>query len=294
MFQTLLNKIASLLRADANVLKEWRPQGHFYSPIPAIDEIREREDEIFSFPASLPGVDLNEQGQVDLFNQLTQFYDELPFTPVKGNLRYFFENPNFSYADAIILYCMLRQAAPKRIIEIGSGYSSCVTLDTNELFFANGINCTFIEPYTELLFSLLKPTDRDLITVVGSNLQDVDISIFSALDAGDILFIDSTHVSKVGSDVNHLLFKILPSLAAGVIIHFHDIFYPFEYPKEWVYEGRAWNEAYLLRAFLQYNPSFKVTFFNSYFAHTHYHLLQLKMPLCMKNTGGSIWLQKVN
>ena len=86
--------------------------------------------------------------------------------------------------------------------------------------------------------------------LVNVKLQDVDLKEFDKLKSGDVLFIDSTHVSKIGSDVNYLFFEILPRLHRGVYIHIHDIFYPFEYPKDWIDEGRAWNENYILRAFL--------------------------------------------
>jgi hypothetical protein len=97
--------------------------------------------------------------------------------------------------------------------------------------------------------------ERNTVTV--ARLQDVDQEIFARLKANDILFIDSSHVAKIGSDVNHLMSEILPILAPGVHIHFHDIFYPFEYPRQWVEEGRAWNEAYLLEAFLSFNSEFE-------------------------------------
>ncbi len=110
--------------------------------------------------------------------------------------------------------------------------------------------------------------------------------------AGDVVFIDSSHVVKIGSDVAYILFHILPELQPGVIVHFHDILWPFEYPEDWLCEGRAWNEAYVLRAFLQFNEAFDILYFNSYIWHHHAERLQQKMPLCMKNPGGSIWLQK--
>lgn len=119
------------------------------------------------------------------------------------------------------------------------------------------------------------------------------LNFFLSLTAGDILLIDSTHVSKVDSDVNHILFDILPSLNPGVYVHFHDICYPFEYPKQWVYQGRAWNEAYILRAFLQYNTSFEIVIFNSFLGYFCLDLLQQYLPLCAKNPGISIWLKKV-
>jgi hypothetical protein len=210
----------------------------------------------------------------------------------KVGLRYFFENDAYSYSDAIFLYCMIRHLSPKRIIEVGSGYSSGVTLDTNEVFFDNSIRCTFIDPYPELLLSLIADSDKVRIEVLKQKLQDVDLAIFTELSVGDILFIDSTHVSKLGSDVNHIMFDILPSLKAGVHIHFHDVFYPFEYPKEWAYQGRAWNEDYLLRAFLQYNSDFRIVFWNHFLFLKHKSELLDHAPLAAKNPGGSIWLRK--
>ena len=283
------------LTSELKIYRTWVPPGHFYSPIPSIDEVRSKEDRIFSNSSKeISGVDLNETEQLALLGQFASYYKDLPFTREKeGNLRYYFENPNYSYSDAIIYYCMLRHAQPKRIIEIGSGYSSCVALDTNEKFFNNGIDCTFIEPYPQLLRSLIKEEDRQRIRIIESDLQSVDQSEFSQLTAGDILFIDSTHVSKIDSDVNYIIFKILPSINPGVLIHFHDIFFPFEYPSEWIYEGRAWNENYMLRAFLEYNQQFKIIFFNTFLEYFYTEHFQRLMPLCLKNLGGSIWLKKL-
>ncbi len=109
----------------------------------------------------------------------------------------------------------------------------------------------------------------------------------------DILFIDSSHVSKTGSDVNHLLFKILPLLNDGVMIHFHDIFFPFEYPQWWAFEGRAWNEAYLLHAFLAHNRAYQIEFFNTYVIDRYRERIAAEFPLFLKNEGGSLWLRKV-
>jgi hypothetical protein len=187
---------------------------------------------------------------------------------------------------------MIRHARPKQIIEVGSGYSSCLMLDTNELFFEKAIKTTFIEPYPELLYTLIQENDKKSIKVFPNRLQDVAIEEFSCLNKNDILFIDSTHVSKVNSDVNYIFFEILPALKSGVFIHFHDIFYPFEYPKSWVLEGRAWNEDYMLRAFLEYNNAFKVVFFNTFLEYFHEDFFREHMPLCLKNRGGSLWIQK--
>lgn len=275
--------------------KTWVPPGHYYSPIPDVHEIRQRENNIFNDSFNkIDGLDLNEEEQVELYGKLQEFYNELPFLgSKKEDLRYYFENDFFLYTDAIILYSMMRYLKPRRIIEIGSGYSSCVMLDINERFFNNSILCTFIEPDPQRLFSLIEESDKNNINLRQSNLQDIDEEIFLDLSEGDILFIDSTHVSKTNSDVNLIFSKILPNLKKGVYIHFHDIFYPFEYPKEWVYQGRAWNEAYILKAFLQYNDNFKIKFFNSFFGKFYSDKLAKYTPLCLKNTGGSIWIQKV-
>jgi len=271
------------------------PAGHFYSPIPNLDETRKDEASIWGTPPrEIPGVDLNVQEQLEMLNTFKAFYEQLPFPETKSEgFRYYFENPAYSYSDAIFLHCMIRFAKPRRMIEVGSGYSSSVILDTNELFFQGAIETTFIEPYPELFFSLLKSKDKEKVKVIPSRLQEVDLAEFDRLNRNDILFIDSTHVSKVNSDVNRIFFNILPRLKRGVFIHFHDIFYPFEYPQAWIYEGRAWNEIYLLRTFLEHNSAFKIVAFNTYLEAFHEEFFQRHMPLCLKNRGGSIWLQKL-
>jgi hypothetical protein len=296
-----INKIISLrniLRSSLVSLNNNHhfPPGHFYSPIPSLDEIKKDESKIFgSIPRNIPGLELHEAEQLKLLEEFVGYYNEMPFQSHKyEGLRYYYENPAYSYSDAILLHCMIRYLKPKRIIEIGSGFSSCMTLDTNELFFGGSITTTFIEPYPELLKSLIRDKDKDksAIKLIPTRLQDVDLREFESLEANDILFIDSTHVSKINSDVNRIFFDILPRLSSGVYIHIHDIFYPFEYPKDWIYEGRAWNEMYVLRAFLQYNSAFRIVLMNTFMERFHEPFFKEKMPLCLKNTGGSIWIQK--
>jgi hypothetical protein len=226
--------------------------------------------------------------------EFKRFYDEQPFPEHKApGRRYWFENSAYSYSDALVLYCMIRHAHPRRIMEVGSGYSSCVMLDTNELFFDDGIACTFVEPNPETLRSLIRPEDTQRIEILPRPVQDVPLDRFRGLDAGDILFIDSTHVSKVGSDVNYIIFEILPALALGVFVHFHDVFHPFEYPKEWIVEGRTWTEVYVLRAFLQFNRSFEIVFFNTFLEHFHEQRFAAEMPPCLRNRGGGLWIRRV-
>ena len=188
---------------------------------------------------------------------------------------------------------MLRHLAPSKVIEVGSGSSSCVMLDTNRHYLNNKMSLTFIDPFPDKMPSIPQ-NSHGHTCLIPHRLQDVETKLFQALGENDILFIDSTHVAKVGSDVNDIFFRILPSLKSGVYIHFHDIFFPFEYPKHWVISnGRYWNEIYLLRSFLQYNSVFKIVLMNTFITQNHHNYIRENFPLCLKNTGGSIWLKKL-
>ncbi len=270
------------------------PPGHFYSPIPDWREIEARSRTIFERNTNeCPGVDLNEKAQLDLLDSFSRYYGALPFSDTPSeDTRYYYRNGYFSYPDAIILYSVLRHYTPRRVVEIGSGFSSAVMLDVNDLFLQDGALFTFVEPYPERLLELLTQKDSKH-NILQRQAQDVPLETFRSLSENDILFVDSSHVVKAGSDVAHILFNILPELEPGVIVHFHDIFWRFEYPKEWLLAGRAWNEAYFLRSFLQFNKTFEIMYFNSFMEANHADMLRRKMPLCLMNPSGSIWLRKV-
>ena len=280
------------------------PPGHYYSPVPNLEEVKAKEDLIWQRETTnvIPGIDLNEQAQLRLLDQLAQYYPQQPFTEQRADrLRYYFANDFFSFSDGIFYYCMLRHLKPKRVIEIGSGFSSCVLLDTNDLFFDSAIRCTFIDPEPQRLYGLLKPEDKSRVEVLPKRLQDVGLDLFSELSAGDILFIDSSHVSKTGSDVNLIFFEILQALAPGVQVHIHDVFYPFEYPREYVYKQWAWNELYLLRSFLSFNREFRITMFPSFLERFHGEQLQRALPLAWRHPqswptlrGASLWMERVH
>jgi predicted O-methyltransferase YrrM len=270
------------------------PPGHFYSSIIDVEAIKKRENEIWKNETvdDVAGINLNTENQLKLAKDLAEYYNELPFKGEKtSNLRYYFNNSYYSYTDGIVFYSMIRHFKPKQIIEIGSGFSSALTLDTNNLFFNSQIKLTFIDPYPERLYSLISDNDKKSTTIIEKDVQLISLEIFEKLEAGDILFIDSTHVAKTGSDVNYILFEILPRLKAGVLIHFHDIFFPFEYPREWVFKGKNWNEDYFLKAFLMYNNSFEIKLFSNYLHQLHKEAFE-NMPLCYNNHGGNLWIQK--
>jgi predicted O-methyltransferase YrrM len=290
MFPEVQSLIQQLTNQQTN---DCFPSGHFYSATFSIQEIKEREDKIWKEnpQPTIPGVDLNANGQLALLKEFEKYYDELPFDKDIPGLRYQFENGFYSYTDGIILYSMMRHLNPSKIIEVGSGFSSALMLDTKEHFGMDS-ELLFIEPYPERLNSLLRESDKKNCSVIVEKVQDVNPEVFATLGKNDILFIDSSHVLKTGSDLHYLLFEILPIIQPGVFIHFHDIFYPFEYPKRSVFAGRNWNENYFLRAFLMHNAGYKVRFFSHFMFSFHASAFE-RMPLCYNNGGGHLWIEKL-
>ena len=270
------------------------PPGHFHSPLPDLDEIRARDREVFDRPPNLAGIDLRAHAQLALVDELRRYADDQPFgTDPRPGLRYHFQNDYFGWGDGLVLFCMLRHLRPARLIEVGSGFSSALMLDTAERFLDGKVELSFIEPFPERLLSLLREGDTGRVELLSQPVQEIDPAIFDRLQSGDVLFIDSSHVSKIGSDVNLLLLEVVPRLPAGVHVHVHDIVWPFEYSRQWVYEGRAWNEAYLVRALLVDNPRLRVTFWSSYLRARHEEHMAAALPLWMRDSGTSMWLETV-
>jgi hypothetical protein len=188
---------------------------------------------------------------------------------------------------------MSLHAKPKRAIEVGSGFPSCVILDTAQLFLNRKVEFTSIEPYPDRLLSLLRPDDPSRVEILIERVQDVSVEMFTKLDMNDIIFIDSGHVAKTGSDVNYILDEVLPRLRPGLYVHVHDICYPFEYPEEWTRGKRSRNEAYALRTFPTFNETFEIMLFNAFLERFHREMFESDLPLCLRNKGGSIWLRRV-
>jgi predicted O-methyltransferase YrrM len=269
------------------------PPGHFYSPVVDGKMLERREAEIWGDQVrTFQGIELNVNEQLELVKTFNAYYPELPYLPEKElKTRYYFDNDYYTHNDGITLYSMIRHLAPKKIIEIGSGFSSAIMLDTNEHCFSRSIKLCFIDPYPERLFGLLNEHDKQHCQVIVTDVQAVPLELYKDLEAGDILFVDSSHVVKTGSDLHHILFNILPVLKPGVHIHFHDIFFPFEYPKAWVMAGRNWNENYVLRAFLMYNDKFRIRLFSDYLYKEH-TVVYWDLPLAYNVQGTSLWIEK--
>lgn len=273
------------------------PPGHFYSPEVDVDQCAAEADRIWNIHEVL-GIDFNDENHrrilAEAFPRYIAGYDYPDTLEEHERLKqYFTLNSQFSWLDSRTLFVLLQFVRPKRIIEVGSGFSSLLTADVNNRFLANTASFTCIEPYPR---EFLRSPIPGLSELVESRVEFLPVSTFEQLQENDILFIDSSHVSKTGSDVNYLVFEILPRLKPGVLIHIHDIFLPNEYPKYWVLdEYRSWNEQYLIRALLMYSTAFKVYFGCSYAFHAMQPLVEqaLRLEPGKGFAGGSLWIQKV-
>jgi predicted O-methyltransferase YrrM len=270
------------------------PPGHYYSPVVDPADLRSRENDIWALRPSLVGVDMQVAQQLQLLERLHPHLAGLDY-PVEAPAepdRYFYQNGMFPVLDAEFLFAAVCLFKPRRIIEVGSGFSSLVMADANRRVFAGHIDITCIEPYPRDFLVAGVPGITRLVT---SRLEELDPAMFEQLNDGDVLFVDSSHVCKTGSDVNHLFFQVLPRLKPGVYVHLHDIFLPDEYPKPWLLEeGRSWNEQYLLHAFLMGNRDWRVIWMAHYLLSRHPQAITSVFPRCPAlGTGGSFWMQRV-
>ncbi len=269
------------------------PPGHFYSPHPLLEDIERGYGEVHQGYEAMEGIALNEAEQLALFRAACESDPVGPWSPARmQGQRYYYGNDFFRFGDATAVWHMAKLFRPRRVIEVGSGFSTACWLDSADKL---GLDCDLhcIEPYPDRVHELC-PSDvaSRRITLSERPVQEFAPATFGQLERNDVLFVDSTHVAKSGSDVNHLFFRVLPSLASGVLVHFHDIFWPFEYPKSWYLEGRSWNECFLLRAFLQFNSAFRIIRFNSYLAARHPQIAAAVDDRFVNDAGASIWLVK--
>jgi hypothetical protein len=274
------------------------PPGHFYSPLVDPREVAADRERLWPANPVVDGVDWNNDGHrqilTEAFPRFLPLYDYPETLPDGPQLADFYtRNPQFSWLDARALFVLLHLWRPHRLIEVGSGYSSLLIADVNRRWFDRQIEVTCIEPYPR---AFLRNRIGGISRLIEEKVQHVALGAFASLEAGDILFVDSSHVAKTGSDVNRIYFDVLPALARGVHIHIHDIFLPHEYPQTWVVDqNRSWNEQYLVRALLMYTKGFRVEFGCAYAFHAFPELVikALAHPKGHGYGGGSLWLTKV-
>jgi len=270
------------------------PLGHFHSPIVDPDLVTEYVDRERATQSNrIAGISVPMTEMVDFWQRLSNIISRTPFPETRFHQhRFFYDNETFPYGDAISLRAIMADVKPKRVIEIGSGFSSACMLDCADEF-GFGTHFTLIDPNPERVKALLRPDDYSRVKIVAEPAQSTEIELYKQLQRSDILFIDSTHVIKTASDVHFELFHILPALASGVVIHFHDIQFPFEYPDQWILSNYSWNEIYAVRAFLMYNDSFRIRFWGSCLARENPQIVEAVIPQFLKNPGGSLWIEKI-
>jgi hypothetical protein len=262
---------------------------HFYQPIPDTQTLPET---LWNRSSKLVGVDMNDSVQLDLlrncFPKFREEYEQFPTKPTGQPSRFYLSNGLFDGTDALVAYCMVRHFQPRLIIEIGGGFSSLILGEAAAKNNSSPLIC--VEPFPQ---EFLKRGFLGLHSLIEKRVEDVELEFFSQLGSGDILFIDSSHTVKIGGDVNYLFLEVLPRLNPGVIVHVHDIFFPFDYRRDWVLEElRFWTEQYLLQAFLSFNSEFEVLISNSYLSHYYSEDLKAAFPRLTSWGGGSFWMRR--
>jgi predicted O-methyltransferase YrrM len=261
----------------------------FYSPIPDLDRLPAGW---FERPAELPGVDLRLDAQLAFLRErlaepMARF--DPAREPTGDPHRYAITNPSYQLLDAAILYAMITALRPARIVELGSGHSTLVT--------AQAVRASGHEVSYDVYDPFAAVARDDLPGVSGLHrvaAQDVPMSTFEALDSGDVLFVDTTHTVKTGGDVNFIVLDVLPRLRPGVVVHLHDIFLPFEYPRKWLEDfGLYWSEQYLLQALLAMNPGYEVVLAAAALAGLRRQELAAALPPGVPASGGSaFWIRR--
>jgi hypothetical protein len=296
--RTVLDGAARLLRrwlANPDCRAICRQYGFHPTPLNYMYPIPDVED--FPVPGAPTTYDatslqLNDAEQLDRLRTLHACFGAECQFPARftGNPHEFhLGQTKFTRADAAVLHMLIRQTRPRRLIEVGSGNSTLVAARAGLLNAGEGspLELCAIEPFPQDYLHTGLP---GLTRLIAEPVQRVPVSLFQTLQAEDILFIDSSHVVKRGSDLLHLVLKVLPALRSGVVLHFHDIYLPYEYPLSWFANDFYYNESYFIQAFLSFNRSFEILLAN--------HYLDRNYPAIMRelfeipNGPSSLWLRK--
>jgi predicted O-methyltransferase YrrM len=271
----------------------------YYSALNDLPFLRDNWDVWHDRP--LPrGVEWDVDAQLEQVRRISRYFAELadiPMDPPAGSPRYHWRNDFWRGADAIVQYGLLRAVKPRRVVEIGAGWSSLLLAEALQRNAGEGAEQAAVdqvEPYprTELLSALPSHWKLD-----EAMLQRADLALFESLEAGDVCFYDGSHVARAGSDVVWFFFEVLPRLRPGVWVHVHDIFWPADYPDEWIFErGQTWNEQYVLQAFLMYNSAFEPVICNSMLFQRRRSALEEMFSGVpeTQHSGVSVWLRRTS
>jgi hypothetical protein len=243
------------------------------------------------------GIRWDLDAQLDEVRRISPYLSELenvPWDTPPGLPRYHWNNNFWRGADALVHYGLLRHLKPRRVVEIGAGWSSLLmaeALGHNQEEGSEPAVVDQIEPFPrrELLRAL--PAHW---TLHENILQRADLELFDSLQPGDVCFYDGSHVARAGSDVVWFFFEVLPRLKPGVLVHVHDIFWPADYPDDWIFNrGQTWNEQYVLQAFLMYNSAFEPLICNPVLCRHRGEALEelFRETSETQHSGTSIWLK---
>lgn len=262
----------------------------FYSPIPDLDQL---PPGTFQRTSALPGTGWDLDRQLEFVRGLRRSFEEFrSVTNGGGDPWQYAPNMSYTEADAAMLYAMIRSTRPRRIVELGSGHSTLVTAQAARRNAADGDAPTLevFDPFPRVVTDDLPGLTR--LERIGA--QEVPLSTFEALEAGDVLFVDTTHTVKVGSDVNFIVLEVLPRLREGVHVHLHDIFLPYEYPQQWLEDyGLYWTEQYLVHAFLIFNSGFEVlAAMHALQRDRRDAMAELLPPAVADWPGGAFWMRR--
>ena len=275
--------------------RDWRlSRNWYYSPLVDLEELGEA---FWQRRSPMHGVTLDPAAQLawaeaELAPYLREF--TAPQTAPPGReLEYFTDNEHFEAVDAEVTYAMVRHGKPKRIVELGSGFSTQVLARAVVRNRDEGFPCELVtyNPYpSDRMRAVLAAGVDGLAAHREVRAQDVPLDTITSLQAGDVLFIDTTHVVKVGSEVVHLFLEVLPLVADGVVVHIHDIALPYEYPKRFIVGFEmGWAEQYLLQALLQHNPTWEVVFADQAVVRADFARMQALVPNLREHHVPSGW-----
>ena len=280
---------------DVKHVRAKNPPGHFFSPVVDPDLVR---DYVTMSRAAVtdgvPGIPFPVEEMEAFWARNSEFIAATPFTAERtDDNRYYYGGGPYPIGDAMTLRAMIHDLRPRRIIEMGSGYSTACMLDSAEHAGLEDFHVTCIEPFPGRLHSVLRPDDIGTkVTLMETTAQSVPLSVFQELQPNDILFIDSTHVLKTGSDVHYQLFFLLPLLPPGVIVHVHDCRWPLEYSDKQIFaKNYSWNEVYGVRALLMFSNRYRVIFSGSFFAEKREEMVKQTNPLFLRNAGSALWFR---
>jgi Methyltransferase domain len=266
----------------------------YYSPIP---DLRSLPQSVWSEPSALGGVSVDLERQMTFLERdLAPFVAEFqpPLDRSGDPTQFFLRNGTYESVDAETLYAMVRFLRPKRTIELGSGRSTQVITAARARNALDGAASEHhvIDPFPTRLTQRIAAGAFDL---EATSATDVPIERFKELASGDLLFVDTTHTVRVGGDVAYIVLEVLPALAAGVIVHFHDIFLPWSYPRDWFAESRRfWAEQYLLQAFLAFNGAFEPLLATHFLARRYPDRMRQVIPTFGTYVQpGAFWLSRV-